>query len=225
MAVKLLATIANLASEGRNYTGFRGTQISDLVIDATYSSDIKYSNTVTDNPVERSPNAAVGSYISDHVYNNPTTIDLECAILNTPIGIVSNITSVTDIFSGNIRENISNRLRGKSRNQVAAYELLTDLQAQGTIFTVVSYNDVIDNLVIEDLSFPRDADTGDRLFFNISLKQLRFSQALTVNIPQISSSVNDLVSDTVNLGTQTTSNLTPTEVDAYVSGLAKFFGV
>ena len=99
---KLLATISNLASLGKNYFNFSGSKIGDLVIDATYASDINLSNTITDHPIE-------GSYATDHIYNNATTVNLQCAILASPIGILATANAVIDIFSGNIVENIKNK--------------------------------------------------------------------------------------------------------------------
>lgn len=224
MAVKLLATISNLAGVGKQYLGFNGTKIGDLVIDATYSSNIKYSNTVTEHPVERSGSFATGSYVSDHIYNNSTTIDLQCAILDSPVGILATARSVLDIFSGDILENISNKYKGKGKNQIAAYEILTDMQKERIIFTLVGYNDVIDNLVIESLEFPRDGDTGNRLFFNIKLKQLRFAQSITVTVPQISTAVGDLIDSRLNLGGQVTKTPTATDARAFESTLSKFTG-
>lgn len=222
MAIKLLAAISNLASVGKDFLGGNRTEIGDLIIDATYSSNIKYSNTITDNPVERSGDFSTGSYVSDNIYNNPITLDLQCAILDSPVGVIATTASVIDIFSGNIVANLVDRYKGKGRNQIAAYKILRDMWEQGTIFTVVSYTDVIDNLVIESLDFPRDGQTGDRLLFTISLKRLEFAESLTtaVSIPIVSSSINDLVSGRLNLGGQVTSSPAVGEV-ASTSSLLK----
>ncbi len=213
MAVKLLAKLTNLAGIGKKYLVSTDTQIGDLIIDATYSYNIKRNNTITDHPIE-SPNVHnAGSYVSDNVYHNPTTISLQCAITNAPIGYLATANTIIDIFSGNILDNIKNHYKGKGRNIIAAYEILNDMIEQFTIVSVVTKLEVIENLIVEDIEFNEDNTTSDALVFNITLKQVKFAESVTINagirnnLLNANAGYKDSVAGKLNLGGQVTKGL------------------
>jgi hypothetical protein len=217
MAVKLLATLTNLAGIGKKYLATTNSKIGNLVIDATYDYTIKRSNTITDHPIE-SPNVFnSGSYIADNVYRNPLTISLRCAIINSPIGYLETAGTILNIFSGDILQNVKSHYQGKGKNIIAAYEILNDMIDQATIVSVSTKLEVIDNLIVEDIEYIEDNTTFDALAFRITLKQVAFAESATIDSSFFSnlnaiSGFKDSISSKLNLGSQVTKNLNSAEI-------------
>ena len=169
MTVSLLAKLTNLVGVGRKLLFDTKSQIWDLVIDGTHLETISYSNNITNHPVES------GSFISDHIYINPLKVTMDCSITDSAADLIGGIREIGNLFSGNILTNLSNRFQGKGAKQTAAYEFLKNLALSKSTVTIVNKLDVLPNMAIESLSLPRTNETGDRLFFSITLQQLSFA--------------------------------------------------
>lgn len=198
MAVTLLASLANIAGIGKSYLNRSQGAIGEVFIDCSHSEIIEYNQTITDHPVEN------GESITDHVYNNPLRVKVQGTITDTPIDIIGTVRNVAGLFNGNVLNNIKETYLGKGRKQTTAYEALKDLATSNATLTLVNYLDTFENMVIESLSFPRDGETGARLYFEATLKQVTFANVALVTI---SSKTRDLVNKKVKLGTQTTKEV------------------
>jgi hypothetical protein len=169
MAISLLAKISNLVLTGKKILFNNKSQIGDLVIDGTHLETITYNNTITTHPVES------GAYIADHIYINPLRVTMDCSITDSAGDIVSGIREIGSLFSGNILNNLSNRFQGKGAKQTAAYEFLKDLAGSKSTVTIVNKLDVLPNMAVESVSMPRTKETGDRLYFTITLQQITYA--------------------------------------------------
>lgn len=222
MAIKLLASLDSLINASKNLLVANKTVIGDLILDASHIENIKYSSKLTDHYVEN------GSVISDHILLQPISFSLEGSITDDSIDIVGYAQSFFNLPKFNI-SNISNR----GAKQVAAYELLTSLYNSKSLVTVVAYLDTFTDMAIENLVFPNDANTGNRLFFKIELKKANFATVKTVNVGTLSGngSINsgknlqDMVSKKTNLGIQQTQIPKAKEVQDGASTLAKWVGI
>lgn len=222
MAIKLLANLDSLINAGKNLLIANKTVIGDLILDASHIENIKYSSKLTDHYVEN------GSVISDHILLQPVSFSLEGSVTDDSIDIVGYAQSFFNLPKFN-SSNISNR----GAKQIAAYELLTSLYNSKSLVTVVAYLDTFTDMAIENLVFPNDANTGNRLFFKIELKKANFATVKTVNVGTISSSgsinsgknLQDMVSKKTNLGIQQTQIPKAKEVQDGASTLAKWVGI
>lgn len=222
MAIKLLASLDSLINASKNLLVANKTVIGDLILDASHIENIKYSSKLTDHYVEN------GSVISDHILLQPISFSLEGSITDDSIDIVGYAQSFFNLPKFNI-SNISNR----GAKQVAAYELLTSLYNSKSLVTVVAYLDTFTDMAIENLVFPNDANTGNRLFFKIELKKANFATVKTVNVGTLSGSgginsgknLQDMVSKKTNLGIQQTQIPKAKEVQDGASTLAKWVGI
>jgi hypothetical protein len=179
---------------------------------------IDYTSEITNHPIE------TGSSISDHIYLNPLKINMEGSITDTSVDIVGTAKNVIGLFDGNFLNNVTDKFKGKGAKQTAAYQILKDLQATKSLVTVVNYLDTFDNMVIETLSFPRNNQTGNRLLFEITLKQITLATVKTVSISRNPRNVQDMISNKFQLGKQQTTLPTPVEKKAVGSALFNMFG-
>lgn len=219
MDFTIVAGLSNLLSVGRDLFIDNKTRIGDLVIDATHSEAINYSNEITDHPI------GSGASVSDHIYAKPTILKLEGSIIDSAIDIVGTSQNILNLFDGNLLTNISNKIQGLSTKERTAYEVLKALNTNKQPVTVVTALDSFENMAIESLTFPRDEDTNARLLFQITLKQITYVSVQNVFISGNRRPTRDLISDRLNFGTQQTNVLTPREDQASGSALANLFGI
>lgn len=222
MAIRLLASLDSLINANKNLLVANKTIIGDLILDASHMEDIKYISKLTDHYVED------GSVISDHILLQPVSLSLVGSVTDDSIDIVGFAQSFFNLPKF-VTSNISNR----GAKQVAAYELLTGLYNSKSLVTVVAYLDTFTDMAIENLVFPNDANTGNRLFFKIELKKANFATVKTVNVGTLSGSgsinsgknLQDMVSKKTNLGIQQTQAPQPKEVANADSTFAVWSGV
>lgn len=196
--ISLIAKIANLAGVSKSVFGNGKSKVGEIIIDCTHETDIEYSNNVTQHPTER-------GYVSDHIFKNDNVITIKGSITDTPADIFGVVQKVQDFFSGDILTNAKNQFFNKSTRQISCYEALRDMHESKALIDVVTYWDTFSNLAILNLKFPRDANTGGRLYFEMTLKQITFADVEYSDISHNSRKVQDSLSNKVNLGkTQTT---------------------
>ena len=202
MSIKLLAKFSNLVNVGKKILFNNKSQIGDLVIDGTHLETITYSNNITTHPIES------GAYVADHIYINPLRVTMDCSITDSAGDIIGGIREIGSLFNGNLLTNLSNRFQGKGAKQTAAYEFLKDLAGSKSTVTVINKLDVLPNMAIESVSMPRTSETGDRLYFSITLQQI--SYATVARTTSLSNKYN--VGGKVNLGKQNSRPAAPEEV-------------
>jgi hypothetical protein len=137
----------------------RKAKIGTLTLDASISESHESTNDVTTHPIES------GALITDHVIKKPQTIRIEGIVSNTPIGFgLKQLTA----FAGKTLP--FPREAGPAQE---AYETLMRLRESKTPITVVTALQEYDDMVIESLTFPRDAGSGDALRFTANLVQVQ----------------------------------------------------
>jgi hypothetical protein len=123
--------------------------IDGYIIDVAVREDHSFDNEVTEHPVE------VGSDIVDHVRAKPIMLTLEGIVSDTPIGGVADLRSETTLPS---RE---------------AFERLLAIRNARLPVTISTSLRVYTDMVLEALSTPREAKTGDALVFTARFRQVR----------------------------------------------------
>lgn len=207
MAFNLLADITTLVTPARQVFFNKKCKIGELIIDLAQKQEIKYSNKITEFPIEE------GAYISDHVIVRPLKLTLQGSIVDNTFDIVGNVQQITNIFTGNIANNLLNVVKGVSVKQATAYQILQTLNFNKQRVTVVFKLDVFDNMIIEDLTFTNDGNTTNRLSFDITLIQVKQANVETTSIPRSISNSNlkNLTSSKSIFGKQESSDTTDTQ--------------
>lgn len=168
----------------------RRVTIGSIVVDATVRERHEYSAAVTDHPIEE------GGFITDHIYENPRIVTVEGEITDSPVMFFS-------------------VLGGLSNRRVEAYDQLVKLYQQKDIVTLVTGLKIYTDMVIQNLVFPREQNTGKRLQFTAEFKEVRKVSSQVVGVVNASAENEDKVSGSKDLGRQeTTPPTTPQETKA-----------
>jgi hypothetical protein len=149
------------------------SNVGGVTLDATISEEHHYTARVTSYPIED------GRIISDHIVNEPETIQITGVVTDTPLSILSFFNRSIDAF---------NRLIQIHQNK--------------EIITVVTGIKVYTNMVMTSLQIPRSVQTGQSLTFVIDLQRvyldLSVPSSLNPNDPFTRTSTNlprELIAD------------------------------
>ncbi len=133
--------------------------IGTIELDAVVSETHKKKAKATKYPVE------YGGTISDHVFLDPESITISGVITNSPV----------EFFSG---------LRNFGSDLVQdAFDALNELIEAKTPVDVVTKLKTYENMIIEPLTIPRNAKTGDSIRFTATLTKITTVKLNTVLIP------------------------------------------
>ena len=175
-------------------------QVIDLLeIDATIRETHSYTATPTENPIED------GSVITDHVNISPKELQLECIITNKPLSfrsaLIGNAAGLVGGVVGRASQNniaaaiatgglatLGNKLATTESNENTRVKLAIDkLQAAwegASPLSVENALTVYRNMVITNMTFNRNVSTADSLFFNLTLKEIRFVSSKVIRVPK-----------------------------------------
>lgn len=170
-----------------------GNQLDVLVLIDVVVTELHASDVqITDHPVEK------GVDITDHFQPRPRGLKLDCVLTDTPLEVGQPAAP------------------GRSKDAYAAIERL---QAEGKLITVTTSLRQYENLLVEHLSAPVDASTGDGLKFSITLREIRTVESKTVpvrvSVPR--------AAKPVNLGKQTPKQADPALTEKVKSEAVKLY--
>lgn len=192
---------------------------SDLfLVDATLSDSYELTSEVTDSPVED------GIDVSDHARPKPIIYNIEGEISETPITLEASIRSLATTAGATLGRELGGfgtsagglaggffgaRLFQDSSNPAkVARDKLEELIQKKTIFTIVTKNKRLENMILTSIKFPRTQGDGKKLKFSATAKQIRIVKSQTVLIKNIAKSASNSAAAKQKLGNQAT---TPTE--------------
>jgi len=132
-----------------------------LQLDASLKEDHNLSSDVSQNPIED------GSLVSDNVTIKPQRLTIEGTVTDTPVQYLSAVTSGL----GGIGS-ISNAT-GVMPTHINAWFALKEAWKNKVPFDVATGLDLYRNMVIADLSVPREATIGRQLLFTAQLAQAK----------------------------------------------------
>lgn len=137
-----------------------------VVLDATVSEEHSINIQTTEHPVER------GFAITDHRRVQPKVIKLSGIISNYPVKLFASA--------------------GGARNEVAAaWNVFNQLKDSGDLVTVSTSLATYENMMITDVSVPRDAKRGNSLELTVTCKELRIVDSEEVPAPTIEQPVTE----------------------------------
>jgi hypothetical protein len=160
---------------------------------------------VTDHPIED------GSSVTDHSRVMPKRLQLDIVISNDPIIINASENAVPSVASGDPR----------SRAQ-DAYAEFERLQTKGELLTVRTFLRDYDNMILEDITAPRDAATGNVLSASLSLRELKTATTEVVEPPEPAESPK---APQTNLGRQNTTESSPEDEAKAETTTSTLFGI
>lgn len=119
------------------------TTVSNVVLDAVISEDHVYNSRVTNYPVED------GRIISDHIINEPVTLQITGVVSDTPLAIFAPFN-----------------------RSINAFNDLVEVHNRRELITVVTGIKVYTNMVITSLQVPRNIQSGQSLTFVIDMQKV-----------------------------------------------------
>jgi hypothetical protein len=147
--------MANLRS--KLFFSGRDYKIGTIELDLILGEEHNFSNEITEHTIEN------GSVISDHIKNNLENGSLTGLITNHSIKQFGLITGVTN--------------RAKD-----AFDELKRLWKERSLISIITIMQRYDNVVIENVSMPRDEGTGEAIIINLSFRQVKIVKLKTVQI-------------------------------------------
>lgn len=152
--------------------------IGELILDARISEDHQRSNDVTQYPVE------FGSPVTDHVRNRPLVLTMTGMVSDAPIEYLE--------FS----EDLNREESGETRSR-GAYDQLISIYESKDVVDVQTTLDLYTNMVIQDLTIPRNSGVGAELRFTATLIQIskartEFAEINIENVTDINSSAPEI---------------------------------
>lgn len=203
-----------------------------LVFDVVHEEEPNYEAEVTEHPVESGPE------VTDHIQLKNPTLRIKGTVSATPLDLS---TSIGNLISGGFSLITDSQFRGNFLNSglqvaagaigakllhgasldassllqgsadVIARSILMSAYERRARFDVVTKRVRYSSMVIESMTFPRTAETGQQLIFELQLKQIRVVSALSVQVGNTADSVLNSATSLIGLGSQ---GLTPLGTDA-----------
>jgi hypothetical protein len=161
--------------------------IGTFVVDAFIAEHYKFSNSVTDIPVEE------GGTIGDHIVEDQDVISVEAFIGNTAFEVVTR--------DGNSISNLQAPDRTARVRQ--AYQELKKLTKEKKLLDVVLGLETFTGMAITSFTIDREAETGANLPFTMEFKKLKIVHSDTAQIDTYikDGPSGDQTASTVNEGT------------------------
>lgn len=150
------------------------SRVGVVSVDAVLTELHRFENLVTRHPIED------GSPVTDHIVNQPVTLEMEGRITDTPLSLLESLGSgASGLIGSQLGVNqavlaagtaaIGASLPGRAK---LAYQELVALFVSRETFTVISGINEYENMAFETLEFPRAAQDGRSLRFRATLKEL-----------------------------------------------------
>ncbi len=158
-----------------------------LTIDVSIREIHSLRANITRFPVEE------GASITDHIINQPRTLTIDGLISDTPSDLYTLVTP--GLVSG----------FASTPPSLEAFDTMKSWWGNKQILDVQTGLDVYKNMIINNFSFPKDANTGRALRFTISLEEIRRVSSVVSQSP----AVLDGAGATETLGSTSTSVYAP----------------
>jgi len=202
---------------------FGGKDIGNdlFIVDVTNSDAYSIESEVTESPVED------GANISDHARLKPIIYNIEGEISETPLTLAASLQSlVTTVGAtvgrelGGFGQTIGGAIGGvaggfgaslfqETANPAkAARDKLEQLIQSKTIFTIITKNKKLENMILTSLRFPRSQGDGKKLKFSATAKQIVIVSSQTVLVKNIARSAANSAAGVQKLGTQSATSPT-----------------
>lgn len=129
------------------------SSVGGIFLDATLTEDHQYNARATSYPIE------TGGDITDHIINEPETLNITGIVTDTPLSLLSSFNRSVDAF---------NRLINIYQNK--------------QLITVVTGIKVYTNMCITSLQVPRNVQTGQSLTFVIEMQKIFLDNSVRLTL-------------------------------------------
>lgn len=162
-----------------------------IILDASLTEGHKRKATITQNQIED------GSNISDHYRVENQSVTIDGVIGEKPISLLDSATNVASSFvsskvgglggiatqalGGILSEEVLKNSNSRQHDNLKKFE---EFMNNASIVDVVTGLKTYKNMAIEAIDFPKNAQVGDSLKFNISLVEIKIVQSRLVKLQE-----------------------------------------
>lgn len=167
-----------------------------FIVDASVSEEHAITVQTTEHPVER------GFAITDHRRVQPSVIKLSGIVSNYPVALFASAGGATDYVT-------------------FAWGAFNTLKESGELVRIFTTLQIYENMMITDVSVPRNAQKGNSLEFTVTAKELRIVDSEEFPAPTIESAPADQPKPAAkNLGVKTPTVPSPAVLKSAAAGIA-----
>jgi len=215
-----MALLSLITQNKPQRTGFKGKDSGNdiFLVDATVSDSYEITSEVTDSPVED------GIDISDHARLKPITYQIEGEISETPLNLSASLQGLTTTAGATVGRELggfgqsaagiaggffgASLFQESSNPAKVARDKLEELIQNKTIFTIITKNKKLDDMILTSIRFPRAQGDGRKLKFSATAKQIRIVKSQAVLIKKIAKSASGSAAAKQKLGNKPTTAVT-----------------
>jgi hypothetical protein len=150
-------------------------QLFVLPFDACTLESHDFANRITSQPVES------GATVTDHVIIEPDRLRLSGVYSNTPLPKLADVFAAQSPISIGGTATVLGQNPLQPRRAETLFEELHRLREEKTLVTVFTNLREYENMVIVNLSVPRDAARGGSVFAEVELQEIAFVASETVD--------------------------------------------
>ncbi len=136
---------------------------ASIDIDATLDEKHEWKVEATKNPVEE------GAPITDHVIEHSDKLSISGTITNSPL-------------RGELAGQYFGGLNQEPRTQTT-FDLLYELIKRREMVTIYTKHAIYDNMIIENISIPRNSKIGEEIQFSMDAVNIRLVETQLVDVP------------------------------------------
>lgn len=172
-------------------------QIGVLQLDASLNESHERSAIVTDHEIED------GTAISDHIHLLPDRLIIQGLVSDSPLSIIGSLTGTgISALTGGVKQlipggfgtivaqaaglglgSLAGLITGSPRDPADAFKYLEELHNDRQRFTVVTRLKRYDDMVIENITVPRNSTVGQGLEFTITMKRIKIVKSALILVP------------------------------------------
>ena len=186
-----------------------------MLVDAVLSLAPEYEAELTEHPVEE------GSDITDHIRVKNIKLQMSGVASETPINLAASLQGLTSSIAGAIGAKLGGQLGASvgaaaggfgaallKQSQSPADEMrefLIRLLESRKTFTLWTPQKRYDDLVLTNVTFPKDQSTGRALRFSAQMRQIRIVKSQVVRLDNVADNVLHTASKSSKLGKKSTT--------------------
>ena len=169
------------------------SSIGGITMDVALSETHTAQSEISENPIE------TGESVADHVRLMPLELEIEGIISDSPITVLGPITGIFSTIT---------KILGNTSRSIDGYNQLLTLWKTREPFVVVTGLKVYENMILTNLSVPRNAQNANAIQFTATMRQVLIiggAFGFLSGFTSLGSSVANIAQKAVNLGKKVVS--------------------
>ena len=217
----LVSVIKDAVTEACGGAGYEGFSIENAVvveIDCLLGVNHVKSQTPTSSPIE------TGSSITDHVIKDPASFEMTGFVSDDPVksliddaiegALEGGVSGAIGAVAGSVATMAEKAVGIEEPRSVTQYNKLKEIFDNDHLVTVIDKFEVYENMMLVNLSAPRNAAIGNALEFDAKWQQVTYAEVSAEKIQSGGSGLSDMASGAAKMGKQAAASAGKTAATA-----------